>query len=234
MTKTVLVTGGTYGIGHAIAQEFSDNGYQVAVLARNIHKTPWEEFQCDVLHQDQLDRVWREISQWDNIDVLINNVGGEGGSWSQGDVLGVPFSLWGETWQRNMGAATFFTLKCLPSMLNHGWGRVVTIASLLGKEGGGRPWYTCAKSAEIALMKSLSRNTEYVRRGITFNSIAPGPIEGLIWTGDTGKHKASRTVMGRLGTPEEVASLVGFLCTQQAGYINGACLSVDGGESLSF
>lgn len=233
--KTALVTGGTYGIGRAIAESLSQSGYEVAVLARNIYKTSFQEFSCDVLDQQQLDDAWIKIQNWKNIDILINNVGGEGGILGSGDILTVKKSIWQESWQRNMGAAIFFTSKCLPFMLSQKWGRVIAIASLVGKEGGGRPWYTVAKSAEISLMKSLSRNSEYVRQGVTFNSVAPGPIEGSVWRDEKKRiHKISRTVMGQLGTPQDVASVVTFLCSDQAHYVNGACWTVDGGESLSF
>jgi 3-oxoacyl-[acyl-carrier protein] reductase len=103
-------------------------------------------------------------------------------------------------------------------MRERGWGRIITISSIFGKEAGGRPWFNMAKAAEISLMKSLAGKY----RGITFNSIAPGHI-------DIG----TKNFTGQ-GKPEDVANIVVFLCSDRAKHINGACITVDGGESRSF
>ena len=123
------------------------------------------------------------------------------------------------------------------------WGRVVTVSSLYGREGGGRPWHNMAKAAEISLMKSLSMKADLVRDGITFNSVAPGSI----MIPDTGWEKEqkkdpsgfekmvqSTLPLGRLGTPEEVAQVIVFLSSEKASFVNGACVAIDGGEGRSF
>ena len=111
------------------------------------------------------------------------------------------------------------------------------------KEGGGRPWFTMAKSAEVSLMKTLARDPQLVRDGITFNSVAPGAvmIPGTGWEIAQKKNPVKFRKMvdqdfplGRLGSPEEVACVAVFACSQQASWLNGACMSVDGGESRSF
>jgi NAD(P)-dependent dehydrogenase (short-subunit alcohol dehydrogenase family) len=125
-------------------------------------------------------------------------------------------------------------------MVQEGWGRVVTVTSTLGKQGGGRPWFNMAKCAQTAMMKSLAMNHEFARAGITFNSVAPG----CIMIPDTGwerqmqqdpnafREMVDRTFpLGRLGTPEEVASLVVFLCSTQASLVTGASILADGAES---
>jgi len=120
---------------------------------------------------------------------------------------------------------------------------VVTIASLLGREGGGRPWFNMAKSAEISLMKTLAMNASLARDGITFNSVAPGAImiPSTGWEEEQKKdpEKFKKMVdlqfpLDRLGTPEEVANVVVFLCSEKASLVNGACIPIDGGESRSF
>jgi 3-oxoacyl-[acyl-carrier protein] reductase len=134
------------------------------------------------------------------------------------------------------------TRMILPDMIEQKWGRVLTISSIYGREAGGRPWFAAAKSAQIALMKSLSRTPEYVRNGITFNTVAPGAI----MIPDTGWDKLQKKnpteynriledlPMGRMGTPEDVANVVTFLCSDAARFVNGSCVVVDGGESRSF
>jgi 3-oxoacyl-[acyl-carrier protein] reductase len=123
------------------------------------------------------------------------------------------------------------------------WGRVVTIASLQGREGGGRPWYNMAKSAEISLMKTLAMDPDLSGAGITFNSVAPGAVifPGNEWDRfrrqepDKFRERINKkNPCGRLGTPEDIASVVVFLCSEKAGLINGTSIAVDGAEGRSF
>ena len=204
--KRTLVTGGSKGIGKAIANELKNAGCLVDICSRT------KGIKLDVLDDD--------FSKIDGkYDILINNVGG-GGSWGTEDFEN--FEEWDEVYQKNAGAAIKFTMKCLPYMKKNRWGRVITIESIYGKEGGGRPWFNMAKSAEISLMKSLALK-KY--DGITFNSVCPGHI-------DVGKEFPYKPKT--IGKPEDVANLVTFLCSDRARHINGACITVDGGESYSF
>jgi len=143
----------------------------------------------------------------------------------------------------NALAAVRFTMLAIPHMRQQRWGRVVTIASIQGREGGGRPWYNMAKSAEISLMKTLALNHDLARDGITFNSVAPGRVifEGNEWDEfrkeDPQRFEQTlqrRLPLGRAGTTDEVAAVVAFICSEKAGLVNGACICVDGGESYSF
>jgi 3-oxoacyl-[acyl-carrier protein] reductase len=176
------------------------------------------------------------------MDILINNVGGGGGR-EMRTVEEVPESEWMDSYERNALAAVRFTRLAIPFMKHKGWGRVVAIASTQGKEGGGRPWYTMSKCAEIGLMKSLALTRDLARSGITFNSIAPGRVlfEGNGWDQfrreDPERFRQTldqRLPLGRCGTPEEIAGMVAFVCSEQARFVNGACIAVDGGESYSF
>ena len=152
-------------------------------------------------------------------DILVNNLGGGG-----------RFGTIAEVWEKNVGAMVDFTQWALSGMLQRGFGRVVTISSIHGKEYGSRPAFMAAKAAQIAYMKGLSRDPQYVRHGITFNTVCPGNVYV------DGKPRVDEEAlpMGRMGTPQEVAKLVAFLCSTDAAWINGSCVTIDGGESCAF
>jgi 3-oxoacyl-[acyl-carrier protein] reductase len=176
--------------------------------------------------------------RWGTLDILINNVGG-GGRWGTEDYE--DFDEWNEVYEKNAGAARKMTMAFIPYMRTKKWGRVITIASIIGKEGGGRPWFCMAKSAEIALMKSLSMSKNLVRHGITFNTVAPGGImiPNTGWEENSKKDDFLEIVdrdypLNRLGTPDEIANVVSFLCSEKSSLVNGTCIAVDGGESKSF
>jgi len=128
----------------------------------------------------------------------------------------------------------------LPAMSERGWGRIVVISSIWGRESGGLPAYNAAKAAEISLVTSLGR--EVAAKGVTVNCVAPGSIvcEGGGWhrrveQDPQGMAEFVRHEMplGRFGTVPEVAAVVAFLCSQQASLVNAACIAVDGGQSRS-
>jgi 3-oxoacyl-[acyl-carrier protein] reductase len=161
----------------------------------------------------------RAMDEMGNCDILINCVGGGG-----------RFGTDEEVWQKNVVAMQEFTAWALPAMIEKGWGRVVTISSIHGREYGSRPIFMAAKAAQIAYMKGMSKDQRYVRRGITFNTVCPGNV--LV----DGKPRVDEDAlpMGRMGKPQEVAKLVAFLCSNDAGWINGSTLVIDGGESNAF
>jgi len=250
--KIALVTGGSYGIGRAIALALSDEGCRVAICARgeaHLQRLAAEipgclTIQADVMNSADIVRVVEKIVEvWGGLHVLVNNVGGGGGGRDKTPAEDVPDEKWFDVYERNAMAAVRFTRRAIPHMRRAKWGRVVSIASVQGKEGGGRPWYTMAKSAEISLMKTLALNRDLVRDGLTFNTIAPGRVlfEGNEWDlfRQEDPQRFERTLserlpLGRAGTPEEVAAAVAFVCSVKASLVNGACISVDGGESFSF
>jgi 3-oxoacyl-[acyl-carrier protein] reductase len=253
--KYALVTGGSHGIGRSIALSLADEGCNVAICARDLdklEKTLAEinsrrvqglSFQSDVMIQADIDNTMRKlIDAWGTIHILINNVGG-GGRWGLPVVEEAEDEVWLEVYNKNAMAAVRFTMKAIPYMRKQKWGRVVTISSIYGREGGGRPWFNMAKSAEISLMKTLAMHPYLARDGITFNSVSPGGI----MIPDTGWEKEQKRnpakfkkmlenqfPLGRLGTPEEVANVVVFLCSEKASLVNGASIPVDGSEGRSF
>lgn len=253
--KFAIVTGGSHGIGHAIALALADEGCNVAICARNeerVNNTIKEikakavatiGVSADVMNLADIERVIKTvIDSWGTIHILVNNAGG-GGRWGSDNVEETTEDVWLDVYNKNALAAIRFTIRVVPYMRRQKWGRVVTITSTYGREGGGRPWFNMAKSAEISLMKTLAMKPDLVRDGITFNSIAPGSI----MIPDTGWEKEQKAdpvkfqkkvnhqfPLGRLGTSMEVANVVTFICSERAALVNGACITVDGGESKSF
>ena len=253
--KYALVTGGSHGIGRSIALTLAEEGCNVAICARKkgwIEQTAAEVrtkgveaigIAADVLVPEDIDLVMETvIGSWRTIHILINNVGG-GGRWGNDIIEDTEEQVWMDVYNKNALAAIRFTVKAIPHMRKQKWGRVVTITSIYGREGGGRPWFNMAKSAETSMMKTLAMTHYLARDGITFNSVAPGDIMIL----DTGWDRERREnpdrfvemtnekfPLGRLGTPEEVASVVAFLVSEQASLVNGASIAVDGAESYSF
>jgi 3-oxoacyl-[acyl-carrier protein] reductase len=238
----ILVTGGSHGIGLAIVKAvYNPEEHRVFVVSRNpgygIDILHIKTMDADLTRMIQIECVAEQIKEM-GIDILINNVGG-GGRWGEEDVLKTKEEVWQEVWNKNYEAARLLTLAVLPHMKAQKFGRVVTISSICGKEAIGRPWFNVAKVAEIALMKSFAIRKDLTRCNITFNTVCPGAI----YIPDTGWDKMSADEkksfeeslpLGRMGKPEEVASVVKFLCSQEASLVNGACITVDGGESRSY
>lgn len=253
--KKALVTGSSRGIGFAIAKSLAAEGCDIAICARGMegmrnakqqllestnNTTEVFSMVVDVLKTSDRQRLIKAIKgKWGYIDILVNNVGG-GGRWGEETIEDTKPTVWKEVYTKNVGAAVEFTKAFLPEMCERKWGRVICVASMYGKEGGGRPWFNMAKSSEISLMKCLSMYKMYIRKGITFNSIAPGAVMVDSWNSQQeadpeGFQAFTESLpLGRLGTPQEVANVVVFLCSDLASYVNGSCISVDGGESRSF
>jgi 3-oxoacyl-[acyl-carrier protein] reductase len=255
--KFALVTGGSHGIGRSIALSLASEGCNVAICARNKERVDKTEDEirnrganttlgicADATILSGVERVMGTIyKEWGRLHILINNVGG-GGIWNTTDVENNPESLWREVYEKNTLSAVRFTMCALPLMRKEKWGRVVTISSIYGHEAGGvHPWYNVAKTAQVSLMKNLSIDRSLAGNGITFNTVAPG----FIMVSGTGMYRRSKEnpeefgkfvfeqcPLGRLGLPEEVASVVTFLCSDNASLVNGAMIAVDGGQSRSY
>jgi 3-oxoacyl-[acyl-carrier protein] reductase len=253
--KNALVTGGSRGIGRETAILLAECGCNVAICARDktwldLTKSEIESrgVKCIALSFDAniLDDIKFVINfintSWNSIDILVNNVGGEPSIPSVSHEI-TPEDIWLNSINLNLLSAIRFTNLAIPLMRINKWGRVVTVSSKHGREGAGRPWYTLAKAAEISFMKNYSLNFQFVRDGITFNSVAPGAILTELggWA-DFKRNEPENFIkkmqltkpLGRLGTTREVASLIVFLCSEHASLINGACIPVDGGESHSY
>lgn len=242
--KVALVTAATKGIGFGIAQALAREGARVAIVARtHEHVVRVAEslggfgIAADVTHVDDCERVIEETEhKWGPIDILINNFGARAGtSWD--DTGPEEFE---QAFAGNVGVSARLTQLVLPGMIERGWGRIVVISSVYGRESGGAPAYNAAKAAENSYVKSLAR--EVAAKGVTVNAIAPGSI---LWEGGgwDRRQKADpegiaefvrhEMPMRRFGTVEEVASVVAFVCSRQASLVNGAIIPVDGAQGRS-
>jgi len=253
--KYALVTGGSRGIGRAIALGLAAEGCHVAICARHAHdlEATVQAIRAkgvhalgiiaDVLRPEDIDAAVGTLTQtWGRLHILVNNAGGGGRSGSE-SVLATADTVWSEVFAKNALAAARFTTSLLPLMIHENWGRVVTITSIYGREGGGRPWFNMAKAAQTSLMKSFGMQRDLARHRITFNSVAPGAIliPNTGWATESeqdpqafARRIDSEFTLGRLGMPEEVADVVLFLCSERAALVNGASIAVDGGQGRAF
>jgi 3-oxoacyl-[acyl-carrier protein] reductase len=242
--KVALVTAATRGIGLGIAQALADEGVRVSVAARtesDVQRTASSLGGLGVAADLTTEQGCRRaVNETENalgpIDILINNLGLRAGtSWKDTGPAELETAFMG-----NVSVAVRMHQLVLPGMIERGWGRIVTITSVWGRETGGAPAYNAAKAAEISVVKSLAR--EVAASGVTVNAVAPGSI---LWTGGgwDRRQKAdpegiaefvrSDMPLGRFGDVDEVASVVAFVCSMQASLVNGAVISVDGGQSRS-
>ncbi|RNA67144.1 SDR family NAD(P)-dependent oxidoreductase [Alteribacter keqinensis] len=244
--KSVLITGGSKGIGKGIAASFLKEGARVGIVARSedaLHEAKGElggdvhVYSADLTDQSERHRVFDQfLSDFGSIDVLVNNVGGSSG----GKTMETSLDQFREAFELNYMSAVHFSQLAVTNMREKGEGAIVNISSIFGRESGGKPTYNSAKSAMISFTKSLA--DEVIKDGIRVNSVAPGSI--LHPTGnwqkrlDENPEKINKFVedeipAGRFGRVEEVADVAVLLASERASWVVGATLNVDGGQSRS-
>lgn len=241
--KNVLITGGSKGIGKAIAKVFVEEGANVAITARGLEalenaKTELGDvsiFQADITNAVEREKLIQTfMEQYGTIDILINNAGGSNG----GKATETGMDCFYEAMELNYFSAVHLSKLAVEQMKTQGSGVIINITSVYGRESGGKVTYNNAKSALISFTKALA--DEVIPFGIRVNSIAPGSI--LHETGNWLRRlKADPEGMkefvkkeipgGRFGTPEEVANVAAFLASDKASWMVGASITVDGGQS---
>lgn len=242
--RVAVVTASTRGIGLGIARALAAEGARVAVNGRTAAGAERVAAElggigvaADVLTEAGCDELVEEVRRrLGPISILVNNLGLRAGSgWTDTGVEEVQTAFHG-----NVIPAVRLSKLVLPEMERQGWGRILVISSVFGREWGGAPAYNLAKAAENSLVTTLGR--EVASRGVTVNAIAPGSIlfEGGGWwrrreadpEGIAG-FVASEMPLGRFGSVEEVAAVAAFVCSEPASLVNAAVVAVDGGQSRS-
>jgi 3-oxoacyl-[acyl-carrier protein] reductase len=232
VSRSVLVTGGSRGIGLAIATAFREAGDQVAVTY-NSSEPPagFLGVKCDVTDAEQVDAAFDTVQEQQGpVEVLVANAG------ITRDTLLLRMSDddWDAVIQANLTGAFRVARRAAKGMLRLRRGRIVFISSVVGMLGSpGQVNYAASKSGMIGMSRSIAR--ELGSRGITANVVAPGFIETdmtAVLPEETQKQYLSQIPLGRFGRTEEIAQAVRWLASDEAGYITGAVIPVDGGIGM--
>ena len=238
--RTAIVTGAAKGIGFAVAQRLIADGLRVAVAdvdegaARRAVEALGANaraFGCDVADSSSVNRLVADVlAAWGRIDVLVNNAGIVG---PNKPLIEVADDEWARVLSINLNGVFYCCRAVVPHMLATGWGRIVNIASIAGKEGNPNlAGYSATKAAVIGLTKSLGK--ELATTEVRVNAIAPAVIETEILqqaTPETRAYMVSRIPMGRVGQPEEVAALAAWLCSDVVSFSTGAVFDISGGRA---
>lgn len=235
--KYALVTGGSRGIGRAIAVKLAQEGYQVIVnytsnqaeaeKTLQLMNGQGESLRFDVSDNQQVRQAltdWQQRHPEDYIEVVVNNAGIR-----RDNVMALmPEDDWHRVLDITLSGFYNVTQPLLPAMQMHKFGRIVNMASVSGLKGlPGQTNYSAAKGGIIAATKALAQ--EVARKGVTVNAVAPGFIKTDMTEGLDEAALKKTIPANRFGTPEEVADLVAFLVSPNAGYITGNVISINGG-----
>jgi 3-oxoacyl-[acyl-carrier protein] reductase len=227
--RVALVTGASQGIGRACA--LAARGQEkLEELAREIETTGGKAaaFPLDVSDEEQIKSVFKAaIAQFGKIDILVNNAG----ITRDQLVMRMKRADWDSVLHTNLTSAYLCTQQAIGSMLKQRWGRIINVTSIFGQMGqAGQANYAASKAGLIGLTMAIAR--EVGSRNITCNAVAPGFIETAMTSGlgDDFKQNAVKMIpLGRVGSPEDVAGAVAFLASDEAAYITGHVLNVNGG-----
>jgi 2-dehydro-3-deoxy-L-rhamnonate dehydrogenase (NAD+) len=226
--RVALVTGGASGIGAAVAERLRASGAQVMTFDADASA----DMQGDVTRSEDLDNAAKRIEeQHGRLDVLVNSAGIPGESLRTVDVTD-------DEWERVLAVnatGSFYACRAvLPGMIARGYGRIVLVASIAGKEGNPMAGaYSASKAAVIAMTKAIGKDV--AGTGVLVNCIAPAVIETPILEGLSRQHidyMVERIPLGRIGTAGEVAALVAWLASEDCSFSTGATYDISGGRAV--
>ena len=242
--KIALVTGGTGGIGTAICRRLSDDGYSVVAASTNQEKAQaWRESEkaagydfatvkIDVGDFDSCQEGCKQIAETlGPIAILVNNAG----ITRDGFMKKMSWDQWHQVLQTNLDSVFNMSKACLDNMLEMKFGRIINISSINGQKGQmGQTNYSAAKAGMHGFTKALAQET--ARKGITVNTISPGYIatDMIMKIDEPIRNQIMEGIpVGRFGKPEEIARTVSFLAAEDAGFITGSNLAINGGQHMS-
>ncbi len=231
--RTVLVTGGSRGIGLAAAQRFADGGHRVAVTSRS--RAPDDDrllwIGCDQADSDAVDAAYQTIeAELGPVEVLVANAG----ITRDQLVLRMADEDFEAVVDTNLNGAYRMAKRAARPMLRARWGRLIFVSSVVGLLGSaGQVNYAASKAGLVGMARSLAR--ELGSRGITSNVVAPGPVATEMFGALNDSQQAAITdavPLGRVADPAEIAATVTFLASEEAAFITGAVIPVDGGLGM--
>ncbi|MES3024505.1 MAG: acetoacetyl-CoA reductase [Pseudomonadota bacterium] len=244
--KVALVTGGMGGLGTAICRRLYDAGFKVATTYSPNNKQPeawlaaqrdegyrFSAFKVDVT--DYADSEWmvqKLLAELGRLDVLVNNAG----ITRDQSMRKMVQQDWSDVMRANLDSVFNVSKQAIEPMLAQKWGRIVNISSVNGQKGAfGQANYAAAKAGMHGFTKSLA--LEMARHGITVNTVSPGYLRTQMVMqvpADIMREKILPQIpMGRLGEPAEVGALVAYLCSEEAGFVTGANLAINGGQHMA-
>lgn len=240
--KVVMVTGGSRGIGSEMVRVLADSGYKVAFtynkrkdladeLVKSIGKKAGQAMAIQMSVQDHESRgcaLQTLYNQWGTVDILVNNAGMA----QEKPFIDISEQDFDNMIAVNLKGPFMLCQAVIPEMVRRGWGRIINISSIGGQWGGfNQVHYAGAKAGLINLTRSLARI--YSQEGITINAVAPGLIHTEMIAreinSELGKEKVRGIPAGRIGETKEIADVVKFLVSNEAGYITGQTINVNGG-----
>lgn len=241
--KVALVTGGTGGIGAAVCKQFAESGARVATNYRNEEKAQAFKkemqdagfdvsiYQVDVTDTEGCRKMIEDIEKdLGPIDIVVNNAG----ITKDTTLKKMTKDQWDQVLRINLDSLYNICQPVVEGMTNRGWGRIVNISSINGQKGQmGQTNYTTTKAGMHGFTMSLAQ--EVARKGVTVNSVSPGYVatDMVMAVPEEIRNKIIAQIpVGRLGTPEEIAAIIDFLCSEHGGFITGADISINGGQHM--
>jgi len=243
--RVALITGGMGGLGEIISTKMADAGYRVVVTHSPSNKTAGEwlssmkskgyEFSaygCDVGNFDSskacVDKITSEVGP---VDILVNNAG----ITKDMTFRRMDKAAWDEVIRTNLDSVFNMTKQVYDGMMDRGWGRIINVSSVNGSKGAfGQTNYAAAKAGMHGFTKALS--LESARKGVTVNTISPGYIGTKMVTAIPANVLEGKILpqipVGRLGKPDEVAGLIIYLCSEEAAFVTGANIAINGGQHM--